>query len=225
MIDATLMFFTTWLNRPLRYKTCFTFVSKEIFFSCLILKDVFKVKPGANFTRIGWQQQKKWKTKQILFVWNKCLVWLKKTRQERKGSFDSNPITLIASFCWKFLERKDDMESSLLAWSISIPVFSHTFTFRISYLFFLLQSLLESFCYRCNVFFLITFALFFPLVFKFVLYLFFICLFLFLFPFVFNSFVCNKFACFKQQEIHPRRGWPSRQTPSVIHQHFVKKKQ
>jgi hypothetical protein len=112
------------------FHVCF----KGDFFSFLILKDVFKVKPGANFTRIGWQQQKNERNKFCLFEISVCT---KKTRQERKGSFDSNPITLIASFCWKFLERKDDMESSLLAWSISIPLFSHTFTFRISKVFLL----------------------------------------------------------------------------------------
>jgi hypothetical protein len=36
------------------FHVCF----KGDFFSFLILKDVFKVKPGANFTRIGWQQKK-----------------------------------------------------------------------------------------------------------------------------------------------------------------------
>ncbi len=151
-------------------------------------------------------------------------VWFGRKRPDTKELFDSNPITLIASVCWKFLERKDDMESSLLAWSISIPPF-HILLLFVSLRFFLLLSLLESFCYRCNVFFLITFALFFSSCLQLCIVPFsFICLFsfLFLFLFNFNSFVCNKFACFKQQEIHPRSGRPSRQTPSVIHQHFVK---
>ena len=101
------------------------------------LKDVFRVKPGANFTRIRWQEQQK--TIKFCLFEKKCLkkkclkkmfVW--KT-WDKKGFFDFNPIRLIASFCWEFLERRVEMESTLSTLSVYLSLLSQSLSFSFSF--------------------------------------------------------------------------------------------